>query len=83
MDRRSKLTKSGVAATSLPTCNYYEQMLFLVEGGSSSSKTDNTVNSLVEEHQSIAEEPPSPQETCVFMEPTAKMQMLSSPDPSG
>ena len=26
------MTKSGAAATSLPTCNYFNQMLYLVEG---------------------------------------------------
>ena len=33
LDRRANImTKSGAAATSLPTCNYFNQMLYLVEG---------------------------------------------------
>eukprot|EP00795_Rhopilema_esculentum_P009904 gene9904-18502_t len=75
MDRRSKLTKSGAAASSLPTCNYYEQILFLVEGVSNYT-TESKVESLVEEHQNNVEEPPSPSpnQSLVLVEPTAKKQ---------
>ena len=83
MHRRSKLTKYGAAAPPLPTCNYYEQMLFLVKGGNSKSKPGSNVKGLVEEHQNIAEEALSPKESCVLIEPTAKRQMLSSPGPGG
>ena len=32
LDRRANMTKSGAAAISLPTCNYFNQMLYVVEG---------------------------------------------------
>ena len=83
MDRRAKLTKSGAAAVTLPTCNYYEQMLFLVEGGVSNSKTESNVECLVEEHHNAVEEPLSPSESFVLIEPTAKKQKLSSPNSDG
>ena len=82
MDRRSKLTKSGAAAVTLPTCNYFEQMLFLVEGGVSNSKTESNVESVIEEHH-VAEEPLSPSESFVLIEPTAKKQKLSSATSDG
>ena len=31
LDRRSNMTKSGAAATTLSTCNYFNQMLYLIE----------------------------------------------------
>ena len=84
MDRRAKLTKSGAAASSLPTCNYYEQMLFLVEGGVGNAQTESNIENLVTENQNISEngieEPMRPNDNAeVFIgTPTTKKQKLSN-----
>ena len=47
--RRANMTKSEAAATSLPTCNYFNQMLYLVErvgNQPTESNLENTVGEL-------------------------------------
>ena len=55
MDRKGGLIKSGVAALSLATCNYYEQMLFLGEGGVGNAQTESNIEHLVTENRNICE----------------------------
>ena len=64
LDRRARMLKSGAAATSLPKCNYFEQMAFLHE---------KTVNRPTESNLCS----PSPGEQ--FMENMYMGNVLSSP----
>ena len=54
LDSRENMTNSGAAATSLPTYNYFNQMLYLVEGVSS-QPTETNLENMVKECQA----PPS------------------------
>ena len=84
MDRRAKLTKSGAAASSLPTCNYYEQMLFLVEGGVGNAQTESNIEYLVTETRNVSEngieEPMTPNDNAevVIATPATKKQKISN-----
>ena len=84
MDRRAKLTKSGAAASSLPTCNYYEQILFLVEGGVGNAQTESNIEYLVTETQNVSEngieEPMTPNDNAevVIATPATKKQKISN-----
>ena len=48
LDRRANMTKSGVAATSLPTCNYFNQMLYLIKGVGNQPTESNLENTVRE-----------------------------------
>ncbi|XP_057295971.1 uncharacterized protein LOC130624932 [Hydractinia symbiolongicarpus] len=43
LDRRTRMTKSGAAASSLPKCNYFEQMSFLYERAPMNFPTESNV----------------------------------------
>lgn len=43
LDRRTKMTKSGAAASSLPKCNYFDQMAFLLEKAPMNLPTESNV----------------------------------------
>ena len=52
LDRRENMTKSGVAATSLPTCNYFNQMLYLIKGVGNQPTESNLENTVRESQAS-------------------------------
>ena len=72
------MTKSGAAATSLPTCNYFNQMVYLVEGVGNQPTESNLKNTVRE-----CQAPPSPEykdvEETSFLEPLCQAPVTKKP----
>ena len=83
LDRRANImTKSGAAATSLPTCNYFNQMLYLVEGVGNQPTERNLENKVRESQARPSAEYKDTDETnllkALCQAPVTKRPRLSS-----
>ena len=78
LDRRANMTKSGAAARSLPTCNYFNQMLYLVEGVGNQPTESNLENTVRE-----CQAPPSAEykyvEETSLLEPLCQAPVTKKP----
>ena len=78
LDRRANMTMSGAAATSLPTCNYFNQMLYLIEGVGNQPTESNLENTVRE-----CQVPPSAKykdiEETSFLEPLCQAPVTKKP----
>ena len=82
LHRRANMNKSRAAATSLPTCNYFNQMLHLVEGAGNQPTESNLENTVRESQAPPSAEYKDADETSLLeplcQAPVTKMPRLST-----
>ena len=72
------MTKSGAAATSLPTCNYFNPMLYLVEGAGNQPTESNLENTVREFQAPPSAEYKDADETSL-LEPLCQARLTKKP----
>ena len=78
LDRRANMTKLGAAATSLPTCKYFNQMLYLVEGVVNQPTENDLENTLRESQAPPSAEYKDTDETSL-LEPLCQAPVTKNP----